>query len=224
MKTSCNIYILFVFFLPLLGYSQEKNNDIIKNDNTLSQIESVLPKGWFMYINNDNIIIEKKDSIKAVKVFRFNSPLIKMEKAERDAYIRKEGYFCKSRIIYRYEPIWDVNRIIEAKSSNDAIYAQYKNLPEKHKISDLKKTGGRNTNATYQPRNEVDKKNIKAYEEEKLLLEKKIIKLPNFSTNTYSLFFISREGYDDDNHIISPESASIELFTIENLFRELCGK
>ncbi|MEI7597505.1 MAG: hypothetical protein WCK02_17285 [Bacteroidota bacterium] len=222
MKTK--IIVLAILILPLMVKAQKNSSEIIKNDATLSLINSALPKAWVMSIENNIMIVERLDSVKIVMGNRFDSPLSKMPKPEREGLIKSQGYSAKSRIIYRIDSLWDINKIIEAKSNNDAIYAKYRELPEKHKIADLKKMGGRNSKAVYQPRNEADIKNIKAYEEEKTALENKLIKLPNFSTKNYSVFFISHEGFDDDNHFVFPEQASIDLFSIENLFRELCGK
>lgn len=222
MKTK--IVLLAALLFSLILNAQNNSSEIIKSDPSLSMVNSALPKGWVMNIENNKMVVERKDSILSFKTYRFNSPLIKMTKPEREEYIKKEGRSCKSRIVYRIEPIWDANKIIEANNNNETLYAKLKQLPEKHKLSELKKMGGRNSEAVYQPRNENDKKNIKAYEDEKKELESKIIKLPNFSTKNYSVFFISREGYDDDYHFVYPEQTSIELFTIENLFRELCGK
>ena len=78
--------------------------------------------------------------------------------------------------------------------------------------------------AVYTPKTETDKKRILDYYKEREMLQSKIIKLPDFSSQKYSLFIISTTGCNDDNHLVYPDEASVELYGILNFLREVCGK
>jgi hypothetical protein len=98
-------------------------------------------------------------------------------------------------------------------------------LPEKFKITSLKdqKLSSKG-NIIYTPKTETDKKRIADFYIEREKLQGKIIKLPELSSQKYSLFILAKDGCNDESHIVYPDEASVELYSILSFLREICGK
>lgn len=67
-----------------------------------------------------------------------------------------------------------------------------------------------------------DKEKIEKYEKEKSELERKIIKPPDHNTESYSLFFVSETGVEDEFHTVFPMDASREAYRVKNIIAECC--
>ena len=161
------------------------------------------------------------DSIYILLENRINAPSEPAEKlAER---IQKFGTMGVAKIIYRYEPKWTKEAIEKVKKNNAYILEQIQNLPQKYNIQHLydKSLSTKNKNI-YVPTNEKEAETIKKFEKEYNELNSKLIEVPFIHTQKYSLFLENIEGCNDENHVVYPQEASLEVYSILVLIRELC--
>ncbi len=205
--------------------SQNKNTDDIDKDATLKIIKNSIPKNWDFYQENDKFILERKDTTWILYENRINAPLSNETKQARNARIKKNGVIGKSKIVFRYEQKWDVNKLIKSTTQNDEIYKQMIQLPDKYNIKSLASgsIAGKG-NTVYVGNTTEEKDRIAKYDAEMVELWKKVIVVPNYHSEKYSLFLVTKEGWNDDFHWVYPQEASNEVLSVEMYFIELCGK
>ena len=221
MKT---IIFLFCFFINSCLVTAEPSDTTFnyKNDNILKKIFSVLPSGWKFFEKDGFIIIERTDSVTMINRRQINK--FSLQKIQDDT-IMKYGFKAKSSIVYKYEKRWTYENTVKANGNNMLIYQQLQKLPEKYNISKLfNKSESTKINTVYKGSDKQEIMLIEQYEKEKDMLESQLIKLPDYHTEKYSLFLVSKYGCNDDEHSVLPAEASIQLYDILILFRELTEK
>jgi len=219
--------MILISGMPFIALqSQVKSTEDIDKDATLKIIKNSIPKNWEFYQDKDKFILERLDTSWILFENRINAPLSNETKQERNARIKKNGVAGKSKIIFRYEPKWDVNKLLKAKIHNDDIYKQMLKLPEKFNITALANGTqmGKGGSVVYIGNNTEEKDRIAQYEKEIENLWKQITVIPNYHSEIYSLFLITKEGWNDDFHWVYPQEASNEVLSVEMYFIELCGK
>lgn len=217
----CSFFFIFESQAQWSEEEVEKKGYI--SDDIINIIINHLPDGWDFVDENGFFIFQRKDSI--WELAESASKITGEKKPEKNKRIQAEGKKTIAKIILKYEQKWDFLKIQEASISNQKINNEILNLPEKHKITGLKDLKlSSKEGIVYTPKTENDKKKIAEYYKEKKLLEEKIIRLPDMSSQKYSLFIISKAGGNDESHIVFPEEASLEVYTILSLCREVCGK
>ena len=99
-------------------------------------------------------------------------------------------------------------------------------LPEKFNITALANGTqmGKGGGVVYIGNTTEEKDRIAQYEKEMENLWKQITVIPNYHSEIYSLFLITKEGWNDDFHWVYPQEASNEVLSVEMYFIELCGK
>lgn len=219
------IILFFVFVSQQISYGQ--SDSITKfsiNDSIVYKIYSLFPAGWTFIQEGDKFIIQRTDSIYSLEEYRFGSSHSGETKDERNIRIQKEGKKSISRIILRYEDRWSYLKAVGTKNSNILYKKELSNLAEKHKITKLyNQELSTRQNPVYTGTTEEEKDAIKKFEKERSEIQAKIYTLPNYNTEKYSIFLISFEGGNDDNHYIFPEEASLQLYSILALFYEYAG-
>ncbi len=217
----CSFFFIFESQAQWSEEEVEKKGYI--SDDIMNIIISHLPDGWNFADEDGYFIFQRKDSI--WELAESASKVTGEKKADKNKRIQAEGKKTIAKIILKYEKKWDFIKIQEATISNQKIDNEIVNLAQKHKISGLKDLKlSSKEGIVYTPKTENDKKRIAEYYAEKKQLEEKIIRLPEMSSQKYSLFIISKSGGNDESHIIFPEEASLEMYTILSLCREVCGK
>lgn len=225
------IYLIIALLLSFTKISnvkaqaseEELSKEFYRADGNINLVLNELPKGWMLKEEKGFFIITRMDSVLVLEGNRINAPAETRE--ARIKRIKENGVKTQAKIVIRYENKWDYLRIQEAQIKNAATIDEISKLADKMKISALYDSKlSRKNQAVYTPKNETDKVNIANYYKEKDKLEKKIITIPDFNSQLYSLFIISTNGMDDDMHIVYPGEASLELYSILSLFREACGK
>lgn len=221
MKTKLFLILFVVTFFAAKSQTSDTsfNN---KSDLILSKIIKSLPKGWNYTAKSGELIIEKKDSVivagKALLGFAAN------KKIPQDTVL-KYGHKSKSRIIYKYTDRWTTEQTMTASSNNTKIYQQIKESPVKYKITNLfDNAKSSRCENVYTGKTDEEKKLVAQYEQEKSILNSKLILTPNYHTDYYSLFLVSTEGATDDMITVYPNDASLQLNDILNLFYELTEK
>ena len=220
-------------FLSLLFASaknlkaQYTEEEIVKKGYTTDGIINILidylPKGWNFKEENSNFIFQRNDSIWELTENTLNVPIEK--KDEKNKRIISNGKKTVSKIVIRYEDKWNFLKIQEATLLNQNTYNEIRLLPEKYNITALKDSKlSSKSHIVYTPKTESDKKRISDYNIEKEKLKGKIIKLPEMSSQKYSLFIEIKSGCNDEAHLVYPDEASVELYSILSFLREVCGK
>ncbi len=218
--------ILFTFNMTSVT-AQSSEEEIAKepyrSDAIIRMIIYYLPSGWTFSESNGYFIIQKTDSIWVLEEDPLSNPSEKKE--EKNKRIQVTGKKTVANIIIKYEKKWEFIRVQEVSLNNLSVTNEIKALPEKYKISHLKdmKLSTKNK-IVYSPVTQEDVKLIEDYYAEKKRLEAKLIISPDYSTQQFSLFIVSKTGCIDKNHLVYPESASMECYTILALIREVCGK
>ena len=221
------IATLFVLLYTQKINAQYSEEEIVTKGYTKDAIINILidhlPNGWKFTDTNNCFIFQRKDSILVLTENTLNVPIEKKE--DKIKRIQVLGKKAVSKIVIRYEPKWDFLRVQEVATNNSSVYNELRLLPKKYKIVDLKDTKlSTKENIIYTPKNDADAKNIANYYTEKKQIEEKIIKSPDYSSQNYSLFNVSEDGYIDNYHYVFPEEASNDFFQLKNLLREICGK
>jgi hypothetical protein len=221
-----------VFLLPFIIHinnsmaqasEKEISKEFYRADGNINLIINYLPAGWSFREENGCFIISRKDSALMLIDTSMN---FSTEKSEaRNKRIQEHGVKILPQIVIRHEDKWDFLRIQEAQIRNSELQGQLYNLADKMGVAPLLDAKlSRKGRPVYTAVTEADKKKLANYYKEKEKLEKKIITVPDFSSQNYSLFIVSSTGKIDDTHIVYPASASNEVYTILALFREACGK
>lgn len=226
MKTLANINkALLITFISLIvicfGVNAQQSNE--ENDKILLNIKNKIPSNWNYIRTSSRIHLIRSDSVFILKENRINAP--KESRDNLDERIKKYGQLGASKIIYRYEPRWSKEVLKNAYNSNSKISKEIKKLPQKYNIEHLyNKSLSTKKNIIYTPTNEAEKNRIKQYEIEYNELSSKLITVPTLHTENFSLFIDDVQGCNDNNQVIFPETASIEVYSIMVLVSELCDK
>jgi hypothetical protein len=220
------IYLLMMIIgIPFIALNgQNKSTEDIDKDATLKIIKNSIPKNWDFYNEGGKFILERKDTTWIVYENKINAPFSMETKQERNARIKKNGVIGKSRIVFRYEPKWDANKLLKANTHNDEIYKKMLQLPEKHNIKNLASGTGSKGDIIYAGKTQEEKDRVAKYNAEMEELWKEVIVVPNYHSEKYSLFLITKEGWNDEFHSVYPQEASNEVLSVEMYFYELCGK
>jgi hypothetical protein len=220
-----NIFLKYIFLLLFLflqtNYGQE-NTFSCKNDTLLKKFESVLPEGWSIFIKDNQLLIERGDSIWILLENKINAPIDFSKREDKIERIKKYGKKNKSRLIYIFEDRWNKEKIVNVNHGNDAIRHEIAKLPEKFMIVHLfNKNLSRKGEEIYIGTTDDENERINKYYREKIRLEKNIIKLPDYQTEKYSLFFLSEIGSNNEFYTVFPNQASEEMYKIKNLMNEI---
>ncbi len=221
MKT--RLILLFLIAVSNFVEAQIKDTSFsYKDDYVLHKIIPALPQGWTFSQKPGEFIIERNDSVLAGDKRQMKIPT--NQKIPDDS-IFKYGYKTKSIIVFNYDSRWAYEKTLKVNSNNTQIYQLLKMLPEKYKVTKLldksKSTRGNNV---YTGKTDEEKKQVMDFEKERNQLLAKLVQMPNYHTEKYSLFLKSTSGCNDDYFSIYPSEASLQLYQILALFSELTEK
>lgn len=217
------IILAITLLIAFSGGSFAQVSDTIKSDDAiLSKIIKSMPKGWEFEANSGKFIFTKTDSVFIASRKILNYPMTKKIPADT---ILKHGTKTTSYIVYKYETRWTTEQTMSSYSNNTKIYQKIKGLPQKYNITTLyDKSLSTRGNVIYTGKTDDEKSRIKKFEEEKSGLLKKIIQLPNYHTDYYSLFLIESHGCNDDDICVAPDNASLQLYEILALIQDFTEK
>ena len=226
------IFVIIVIMLACIAHvnegraqssEEEIPKELFREDKNINLVLQNLPKGWQFIEDSGKFVISYKDSVFVLSENRIDAPVENRE--NRIKRIKEHGIKILPMIVIKYENKWEFIRIQEAMIKNSETMDEIKNLADKMNISRLyDPERSKKNQMIYAAKNKPDEIALTNYYKEKELLEKKIIKMPDYNTQFYSLFVVFKNGADDDMHIVYPSEASVELYSILALFRETCGK
>ena len=225
------LIILFVI-LAQSGWGQSG----IEKDSVLMNIKSELPKGWIMKINDTTLVIERVDSVWIIYTNHINEPVTLKNKRLTDNELRKvfekNGKKKKYSLTYRIGPKWSVIKLDQAKIHNDAILSAVGKLWDKYEIEKFyhraKITRGKRLDVdSFEPKTKDDSLKLEKYQAEKEQLDKRMIIMPDKSTEYYSIFppalsCDDRIYYNSVYTDVYPTNADGELSKVCNVIRNHC--
>jgi hypothetical protein len=208
----------------ILGVAGASENYTLENDGALKEVGKKIPPGWTISVERNRLVIARKDPVWVLLENRINAPGFPLESAaDLDARIRKNGQQGTCRLVFRLEERWTKARWSEARLKNEGIEAAIAALPAKYGIVHLYDSAlSRKGEPTYVGRSEEEKAKIAAYLKERQALQETLLPLPIYESTKWSLFFLEAEGREDEMHLVSPISASRELYGIEALLGDFC--
>jgi|GEM_PF-1174949 len=194
-----------------------------QDDQALRKVEASLPAGWVMYTEEDRLVIKRREPVWILNENRINAPVSLESSSERDDRIRKKGMKGYARLVFRMEKLWTPEKLRCAANTNETVKADLKALPGRHGVEKLvDKSLSRKGETVYRGRTDDEKKRIAAFNKERDSIEKKLVKMPDYTSKQYSLFLLIKEGAEDDFHSVTPGKASEEMYTVESLLRKYC--
>jgi hypothetical protein len=226
MKRFCFVVLIllgiFVQSIRSQSIVADTQNKLFSEDTLLSLILNKIPEGWIVSADSNRISFQYKDSVWILNENR--ASLNNLTKEQLSARVKEKGKRSTCYLIFSYEPKWSFNKIQDIKIKNSFYREDLNKLAQKYEISRLEdKSQSSRFHKVYKAGNISDQKILDAYMKEKEGIEKKIIKLPDYHSSKYSLFLREMKGYNDNETIILPQEASLYLFTIKNMFDEICG-
>jgi hypothetical protein len=158
-------------------------------EDEYSRLDSAAGNEWYVHVSGDEIVIESKE------LFWFYNAvsLPLMTEEELLAYIKESGRRDHYKIILLFVPRWDEKKVADARDHNNKIWKQISQLPQKYGLTHL----SRNKQNSFFPETKADEVKIKEYEAEYAELEAKLIMIPDYYSEGYSIFWQdNRQGFE----------------------------
>ncbi len=179
----------------------------------LASLRLELPEKWEAVVNGDTLTVIRCEPVYLLSTNRINAPVNTLSKKEYEDHVKKHGRLIQSRFEFRLAPRFSNREMAVIRANNSHIENLINGLPDKHKISHLRKKGKRD--ALFIGRNDDENRAIVAYEIEKQELIGKIIPFPEYVTGSFAMFILAETGMDDDFSVIYPSTASDEMWKIK---------
>ena len=218
---------LFLVLISLVSFSKVSSQTKIVEDSILNNLALQIKKHWNIEIREDSLIIESKNSMWVdfynIAGAPFDDP--EYEKYSEE-YLKENGRKVKAKILFKLEPKWTQARKEYVLKVNSLIYREIDSLIYKYNISHLKRSFRWHEEHFWGTTKEEDKR-IDSYKMEKEKLMNKMIIIPSYNSEFYSLFIVDRNWMLSEVNsahlvpVIFPETESIEIYNLEALFDEL---
>jgi hypothetical protein len=194
--------------------------ELLKKDNTLKLIFSLISEEWAGQLKNDTLEIYSTNPIYKLEVMQNQQS----NRTGRRGAERKMSITDTSTAIisFKIEPLWSANKVQEAIMNNSVIQTQIKNVSKRldiEHIIHLIDNEAEEINFS-----ETHRKSIAIFKYEREILENELVIVPSYHIEHYSLFFIS--SFPEKNEYASyiPERITEHLEIIFSLFELYAGK
>lgn len=226
IKLMKNILIVILsLFLITSACKSQNESGLIQDDSLLVSLKEKIPQGWTVSIAEDKLIIEKNDSVWVLSENKINAPISILNDEEEIKRIKEFGKKVQSSFVFQLEDKWSEEKCKQVRDKNETIYTQIKVLPEKYEIVYLYDSSlSRKGLDVFIGNTDEERKRIHEYEVERFKIEKGLIKIPDYNSEKYSLFLISKIGIEDEFHTVYPKEASEEMYRIEKILKEVLQK
>ena len=216
------LLIILTLLLFTSACKSQSGSGLADNDSLLTALKERIPQGWNVLLSEDELRIERKDSVWVLSENKINAPERIFSEGEEIERIKKYGKMMQSSFVFRLEDKWSEENIQSNKEKNENINEKVKVLPEKYGIVHLYDSSlSRKGNDVFIGNNEEERNRIHEYEVEKFKIEKGLIKIPDYNSEKYSLFLISKTGMEDEFHSVYPKEVSEEMYGIEKILNEV---
>jgi len=220
MKKNILLVLIFTILLFVTDEINAQKNQLVDSDYKLANLKKSLPEGWEMLSHIKGVLTVQKDAVAYVLFENMvNAPKNIETKEELDNRIKKNGKQVKPHFEFKYYDKLSDDYIESARRKNDSVYAVIKSLPKKYNIENLRdKFASSKGEDFYFANTEEEKERIKKFEIERDNLLDKIIKLPDYNSEYFSLYIDSRIGIGDEFHLVYPFEISEEMYSLFELF------
>jgi hypothetical protein len=210
-----------------VALSQIDKNNIIKGDYILVVLESNLKGEWNLKCVNDTLFIISTDTMWLDFYNIAGAPFDDPEyKKYTEEYIKTKGQKLNATMLLKLVPKWDSIKLKNAVDYNTNLYKKIDSLIYKYNISHLNHSY-RWDEEIFWNTNDEEKLRVEEYKKEKNNLISKIIIIPQYSSEKYSLFTISRNWlWSETSHfnmlpMIFPESESLKIIELVKILSEI---
>jgi hypothetical protein len=211
----------------ILPPQQEKphiilTDSIIENDKALRNFRDICPKSWNIVLNGDRMIIRAKDSIWFAYYNAAGRSII--DTSERNYsdtnYIKQHGKRILPEASFRFEYLWNQEKMDETTKFNNKLYNKTKDLKVKYHLENLREWHKWGESGFFGATPEEEER-IKEYEKEKKSLDEQRLKFPMYISDNYSIFMEYKNWQSDLVNMVSkiyPEESikkidyALELF------------
>ncbi|MBI3039632.1 hypothetical protein HYY75_11420 [bacterium] len=223
MKISIRLFLYVALVSIFLG--QKTVSGEPGSDSIVESLRNKIPKGWKISVTKDELSVIKEERCWVLFENRINAPFSQEKPGEREQRIRSQGKEVYAEIKFKMEPRWPPEKIEKVTGENLETFKKIQGLPRQFSIDHLHDSFlSSKGEETFVPKTEKEKKRVEEFKKAKLELEKKIVKLPDFHTQNFSLFVDSHKGLEDEFHIVYPEETSREGYQVLSEIKELCEK
>ncbi|UCH97810.1 MAG: hypothetical protein JSV88_13415, partial [Candidatus Aminicenantes bacterium] len=179
-------------------------------DAVLEKLKNQLPDNWGMRIENERLILERKEPAFEQDTNLINAPaaLIKKELHEKETNAKKQGREIYCKFVFQMETRWFPERLAWARNTNQSIDREISQLPDKYNITNLYNRAAKTAEYLYRGKTAEENRRIDTFEKERKELEKKRVRLPDYVSEDYCLFLLEKQGMQDGYTLIYPEEAS----------------
>lgn len=209
-----NTFFAFILLSTIVMAQQDKLQETLAADTILYQIYHHLPTGWTMSMDDTSIMVFRVEKYALIE-----SDCSSISPDSLALYPRNET----AKLIFRYEPLWEQERMFWSKETNDSIKMVLNSLPQEMGISHLYdaklSTKG---NKIYSGKTKSEKEKVASYYKRRGELLSNLYVLPSFNTNTFSLFQRYRNCIGQIGYCIVPNEAQNESRKVFRLFLEYC--
>jgi hypothetical protein len=185
-----------------------------QEDALLTKCKESLPAGWSLtWENSSTLLVQRNEKIWVLSENRINAPLGLGTEQERIDRIKLHGKNVHAQLQFKVEERWSAEKLKKTKESNADLDAELAKLKEKYKVR-LDRKGGE----------VVPPEVAEEYQKDVEKVESRRTKFPDYHSEKYSLFLLSKVGSEDDFHYVHPQEASAELWKIEQSMKENLGE
>ena len=220
MKSVTCLGVLF-FLFSLNVVSGATLEEMFQSDKKISLVKEGLPKGWELVFQESSLICQRTKEISTMMVNRINAPATFETPEQKKKRFETLGRKTILRIILRVEPKWSAEKKRETKEINDSLNKKIGELISKFHLEKLFHSSaarkGLENAYSDDPR---EKQNLQEYRIERSELEKNVVKLPDFDSEKFSLFFDKSDGYDDEFHESFPPESLQEMREVKSLLEK----
>ena len=169
------------------------------SDSILANLSEQLNYNWRIEIISDTLKFESREPMFIEFYNSAGAPLDDPAyKKFTDEYLKEHGNKTKAILLFKMENKWTSEKIKEATDANAIIYKEVEGLLSKYKLEKIKHSY-RYDEELFWGATKEEKVRIEEYKKEKEELYNKIIELPRYNSEKYSLFIISRTWVFEEN-------------------------
>ena len=218
MKRIVYFVFTFVFCFTPSSFSQTKKDGLDTSD-LYKILNKQLPVAWEFQDDGQKITITYKKPVWVLSKNNLNLSVNGDQYQEKDR-IKKEGQKVYLHIYLDYEKRWSQEKIQKVKQQNQLIYDELTTLIEDLQLRNMTHKGW-----DFIAHTELEKKNLKIFEQEKAKRLQWIKKIPDYHVGEVSLYYREDTSMDPTMYIFSFDPPEEQSFyqSIQKIKSALAG-
>jgi hypothetical protein len=179
----------YLLLLGMLAFSCIHTTPTLLTDAEYARLKGAAGDKWTISSTKEEIILTAKE----LSWFYNGVSLPSMTDEELENYARSTGRQDHYRVTLIFVRRWSAEKMEEARRYNDDIRLQLAGLVKKHGLTHLTP----NKINSFFPESEEDKPKIEKYEKEYAALSVKIVSIPQYYSQSWSIFWRdNRMGFE----------------------------